>query len=117
MHFETGANRTSDNGKIDYEGHISPLVTRRYGQYMHNHRFVSETDIRDSDNWQKGIPIKNYVKSLCRHTEDVKIIFDGYKAFDASGKEVNLEDALCAIIFNASGHLFEILKNKEKKLE
>jgi len=54
--FGGGATRNSDQGKPDYEGFLSPLVIIRYGEYMTRHRVQADGNIRDSDNWQKGIP-------------------------------------------------------------
>ena len=111
--FETGATRDTDNGKYDYEGFICPFVEERYGEYMHRHRFQADGTYRDSDNWQKGIPIKQYVKSLIRHVKEVHRIHRGGKVSPKTERDPqNLEDVLCAIVFNASGWLHEILKEK-----
>lgn len=101
--FETGATRDADEGKLDYEGFFSPLVMERRAQYMHKHRFQSDGSLRDSDNWQKGIPIKQYVKSLFRHFVDV------WKEVREIRTKEGLEEALCALCFNAEGILFEVL--------
>src|SRR2546421_13037312 len=61
--FDTGATRDADTGKLDYEGFISPLVDRRYAEYMHRCRLrnvPAGQTIRASDNWQKGIPVETY---------------------------------------------------------
>lgn len=107
--FQTGATRDLDETKVDYEGHISPLVTKRYGQYMHEHRKQADGAMRASDNWQLGIDKTAYLKSLVRHMEDVKLIWDGYVD---EATEPDMEKALCAVIFNAQGLMFEILKEK-----
>ena len=107
--FATGATRNSDDGKPDYEGFISPLVTRRFGQYMHKHRFQADGKVRASDNWQKGIPIKQYLKSGTRHWEDVRLIMDGYREI---ASERDIEEALCAMLFNVSGMIFELQKQQ-----
>src|SRR5580698_7792736 len=60
--FETGATRNLDASKYDYEGFLSPLVMERFGQYMHKHRVQADGSLRDSDNWQKGIPLQAYMK-------------------------------------------------------
>jgi hypothetical protein len=104
--FDTGATRDGDANKIDYEGHLSPLVLQRFGQYMHEKRVMADGSRRDSDNWQKGIPKEQYVKSLIRHTMDVWMNNRNYKA------DEDMETALCAIIFNAMGLLHEIEKEK-----
>jgi hypothetical protein len=61
--FETGATRNPEEGKLDYEGFLSPLVLECYAKYMHEHRLQSDGKLRDSDNWQKGIPKEVYMKS------------------------------------------------------
>ena len=104
--FPSGANRDTDNGKPDYHGFMSPLVIRAFGAYMHKHRLQSNGAMRDSDNWKKGIPKPEYMKSLFRHFVDVWLFHDGYVG------RGNIEDALCGIIFNASGYLFELEKQK-----
>lgn len=48
--FDTGATRTTEEGKYDYEGFLSPLVIERYGHYMHAHRIMPDGSLRDSDN-------------------------------------------------------------------
>lgn len=107
--FKTGATRDNDNTKLDYEGFLSPLVLERYAQYMNIHRIQADGKLRDSDNWQKGIPLVAYIKSLFRHMLDVWRIHRGYETINGN-EEVNIEDALCAVIFNASGYLHEYLK-------
>lgn len=102
--FETGATRNTDEHKLDYEGFLSPIALERYAQYLHKHRFQADGKVRDSDNWQKGIPFNVYMKSLWRHFMDLWKLHRGYTA------DESLEDALCAIIFNAQGYLHENLK-------
>ena len=77
--FKTGATRDNEDTKIDFEGFYHPLVVERFGEYMHKHRVQADGELRDSDNWQKGIP----------------------------------KDALCGLLFNVQGYLYEILKHKE----
>ena len=115
--FDTGATRDKDEHKNDYEGFFSPLVLRRYGDYMQEHRKQKDGSVRASDNWQKGIGLSAFMKSKWRHFMDIWTIFDGYKAIDFDGAEVDLEDALCADLFNTMGYLHEVLKAKleEKK--
>ena len=103
--FETGATRSVDDDKLDYEGFFSPLVVHRFGEYMHKHRVQADGQRRASDNWQKGIPKSSYLKSLWRHFLDVWLYHRGY----GSTATESLEDALCGILFNAQGYLHEIL--------
>ena len=103
--FDTGATRDTDDGKLDYEGFLSPSALARYAVYMHSHRKQSDGKMRDSDNWQKGIPLDCYMKSLWRHfieawTSHRSETHDSYE----------MEDSLCAVIFNAFGYLHEITK-------
>lgn len=104
--FETGATRDDDATKIDYEGFLSPVVLERFGQYMTEHRFQADGQIRDSDNWQKGIPQDVYIKSLFRHFMDLWKFNRG----GAVGSVKEVEDAACAIMFNIMGWLHEFLK-------
>lgn len=115
--FEGGATRHTDDGKIDYEGFLSPWALRRYGQYMSSHRIQADGKIRDSDNWQagSGIPQNVYMKSLLRHTLDAHAVHRGLATYDTKDDhEVDIEEALCAILFNAFGYLHEHLKEAAK---
>lgn len=105
--FETGATRTRDDEKLDFEGFFSPLVFERFGQYMHKHRQNSSGILRDSDNWQLGIPLSAYAKSMWRH------FFDVWKEHRGEPTEAGLEEALCALKFNVDGYLHEVLKAKK----
>lgn len=108
--FETGATRDQDANKYDYEGFYSPLVVERFAEYMHKHRHQTDGALRASDNWQKGIPREAYMKSLWRHLMDVWKMHRGLPGSDT------FEDALCAILFNAQGYLFELLKERKYKV-
>lgn len=104
--FETGASRNSDVGKLDFEGFFSPLVLERRAEYMNKHRKLADGTLRDSDNWQKGMPQDVYMKSGWRH------FFDWWREHRKLGSREGIEDALCALMFNAEGYLHEILKAK-----
>lgn len=113
--FESGATRNLDTYKLDYEGFLSPLVLERYAEYMHEHRRQKDGTLRASDNWQKGIPVERYMKSLWRHFFDAWKIYRGGIAVDPDSdkKTVTLEAALCGVLFNAMGILHETLKGKK----
>lgn len=106
--FDTGATRDSDTDKLDPEGFLSPVVIERFCEYMHKHRFQADGQMRDSDNWQKGIPRDAYMKSLWRHVLDLWLEHRGFPSRDG------LEEALCAICFNAMGYLHEVLTRPER---
>lgn len=105
--FDSGANRNDDTNKLDYEAFLSPLVLKRYVQYLHKHRYLEDGTIRCGDNWQKGMPLSSYMKSLMRHFMDVWLTHRGWYV------EAKITDSLCGIIFNAMGMLHEIEKEKE----
>ena len=109
--FETGATRDTAEGKIDYEGFLSPLVLERFGKYMHAHRVQSDGTLRASDNWQVGIPLPIYMSSAWRHFMDW---WDYHRHIRPMGwhpkDESVLEDAICGLLFNAMGYLHEVLK-------
>jgi len=104
--FATGATRNVDSAEPDYEGFLSPLVILRFGQYMNEHRTQADGTTRDSDNWQKGIPLTSYMSSLLRHVMDTWLCRRGHEALARE----DIEKALCGVLFNASGMLHEILK-------
>lgn len=104
--FETGATRDSEVGKPDYEGFLSSIVLKRYGEYMSKHRVQSDGSLRNSDNWQKGIPKDQYMKSLLRHVESMWLEHRGFESQD------ELEEAICAVLFNTMGYLHETLKDR-----
>lgn len=111
--FKTGATRDADDGKLDYEAFLSPLALRAFAQYMHQHRLQPDGKLRPGDNWQRGIPIDAYMKSQWRHHVDCWLLHRGHKITDPkTGQPVTMKDALCAVIFNAFGHLHELLKNE-----
>lgn len=101
--FDTGATRDIVGDKLDYEGFLSPLVLKRYAEYMHVCRVQSNGELRDSDNWQKGIPLDVYMKSAFRH-------FMAIWLAHRSGTYSEVD--LCALMFNNMGMLHEILKRR-----
>jgi hypothetical protein len=106
--FGGGATRDTEQGKPDYEGFLSPLVVEAYGRYMHKHRARPDGSYRASDNWQLGIPLDAYMKSGFRH------FIDWWKEHRGFETKDGLDEALCALIFNASGYLHEVLKARDE---
>lgn len=103
--FETGATRDSEENKFDYEGFLSPAVLETFGDYMHTHRKQADGKLRDSDNWQKGIPLTAYMKSMWRHFMD---LWKAHRGLPAPPKK----ESLCALLFNVMGYLHEELKKE-----
>lgn len=106
--FSTGATRNIEGDKFDYEGFLSPEVIERFGAYMHKHRLQADGKLRDADNWQKGIPKDAYMKSAWRH------FHEWWKLHRSGGSNVELEESLCALLFNVQGYLFETIKGASK---
>jgi hypothetical protein len=104
--FSTGANRDTATDKLDYEGFLSPLVLEAFGEYMHKNRRMADGTLRDSDNWQKGIPRDVYAKSGWRH------FFDWWKEHRGHRTADGLKAALCGLMFNCMGYLHELLKEE-----
>ena len=109
--FKSGATRDTDDSKLDYEGFLSPIVLERYAEYLNKNRYLKDGTLRASDNWQQGIPLDVYMKSAYRHFMDVWSNHRGFKANE------DQETALCALIFNSMGYLFEILKENQANEE
>jgi hypothetical protein len=107
--FDTGATRNVDNSKPDYEGFLSPLALKRFAEYMNANRVQADGKVRDSDNWQKGIPLESYMKSGFRH------FFDWWQNHRGIAADEDIEVALCALMFNAQGYLHEIMKAKAEQ--
>lgn len=109
--FESGATRDDSDTKLDFEGFLSPAVIERYAEYMHENRIQTDGNLRDSDNWQKGIPKDQYMKSLWRH------FFAVWKEHRTCAENAQvMEDALCAVMFNTMGYLHEYLKEQDSKV-
>lgn len=105
--FSTGATRDTDEGKFDPEGFFSPVVLLRFSEYMAKNRVQADGNTRASDNWQRGIPKDAYIKSLWRHFHDLWLHHRGWSEEARESKE----EALCAIMFNVMGYLYEELKD------
>lgn len=105
--FETGATRSLDAGRYDPEGFLSPLVLERFCEYMNKHRVQPDGSVRASDNWQKGLPKEVYAKGFWRHFLHFFARHRGWPVSDP-GAAANIEEDLCAILFNVMGYLHEL---------
>ncbi len=111
--FETGATRDSAAGKFDYEGFLSPLVIERFGAYMDLHRKQADGQLRDSDNWQRGMSLDVYIKSGWRHFFAWwKIHRKGTVRDERDNHIVTVDEAMCGLLFNLQGYLHEYLKQQ-----
>lgn len=108
--FSTGATRDTEEGKLDFEGFLSPIVLQSFADYMHKHRKQVDGEFRASDNWQKGIPLEVYMKSGFRH------FMDWWTEHRHQTSREGMEDALNGLLFNVMGYLYEI-KKKEYETE
>ena len=103
--FDSGATRDTDEGKLNYRRFFSSLVLERRAKYMEKHRFQSNGELRDPDNWKNGIPLEAYADSEWRHHWELwNLIESGVTSGDA------VEETICALMFNLEGYLYELLK-------
>ena len=108
--FNSGATRSPLGDKLQYEGYLSPLVLKRFAQYMKHHQMQADGTQREPDNWQKAIPLPSYMDSGWRHFMDWWQHHRGNTAW----ADEPLEEALCGLLFNVMGYLHETLQNSEK---
>ena len=99
--FSSGATRNDDTEKLDFEGFLSPTAIEHYANYMHKNRIQADGTIRESSNWQKGIPLDSYMKSMFRH------FFDVWKSHRGLETPEDMITNLSALMFNVQGYLHE----------
>lgn len=111
--MESGATRSSSEGKPDYRGYISPLALRMFGEYMLRHQTQADGKQRSSDNWKKGMPLERYIESLMRHNVAFHEVWDRYVAGGLQPGDVAvLEEEMAAMYFNVQGWMHEWVKNR-----
>ena len=96
------------------DGLISVPALRAYGAYMRTHRKQEGTDVlRAYNNWRQGagIPQAVCIDSLGRHMLDLSDLLEGRQVYDDNNEPVTIEEAACAMIFNA----FSILNSEVSK--
>jgi hypothetical protein len=114
-YFEGGAYRDTAQGKPDYAKYLSPEALRAYGRYMLRHQYQSDGQIREGDNWKKGIPLDVFMSSAFRHFLDWWELHNtGFEMGKAKKLEL-MEEALCAVMFNTMGYLHELMKDRRFK--
>lgn len=107
--FSTGATRGTKEGKLCYSGFFSPLVLKRVAEYMHKHRHLENGGLRAPDNWQRGMPVEEYMDSMWRHFFDV---WANQRGFGGLAESDDLVEALCALFFNVQGMMHEELRRE-----
>ena len=81
--FSTGATRDTGEGKLEFDGFIAVELIEQFAKFMNMNRLQSDGKLRNSDNWQKGIPNEVCLKSHYRH------FFESWKI---SRQFIDLED-------------------------
>jgi hypothetical protein len=117
--FETGATRSEDVVRDDPDGYLSPYFLDRYFKYMTKHRVQADGAVRESDNWQKGIPLERYMKGLWRHFFHMWQRHRGVEVTDPLAAD-SIEEDMMAMMFNLQGYAHEYLKdqrNAERETE
>src|SRR4030065_695483 len=112
--FDSGATRDTSDGKLEYARFMSPIVLKRFAEYMNLHRKQTDGNLREPDNWMNLFGDKHEdvcLDSLFRHVMDVWLI---NKGFQTEARE-DIEPALCAILFNAQAWLFKVLMDKQER--
>lgn len=99
--FDTGATRDNDNGKLNFEGALSPSVLWAFTAYMASHSVMKDGTVRAADNWQKGFPDDVLFQCLMRHVFDLWMLHRGHDVIrPEDGHEVDWNDALGGAMFN-----------------
>lgn len=114
--WKTGADRDIDEGKLDFEGFLNPVVLEIYAKYMNKHQTRKDGTLRESDNWQNLFGEEHFdvcMKSALRHIHAWWKEHRGYKS------QEGIEDAICGVLFNAQAYLLKLIKDKleNKKLK
>lgn len=111
--FDTGATRNDDTGALEPWGFSSALVEKTFSEYMNQHRIQGDGELRPSDNWRRGIPVDAYWHSLSRHILDFRLLYEG---FGQEARTQDMIDALCGILFNTQGLIYELKKIELKAM-
>lgn len=120
--FSGGATREADTDKLDFEGFFSPAVMYAFGFYMHQHQKQADGQMRASDNWQSGMPRAVLMKSFLRHAMELWFAHrNGVLPPTVNGRTErdpqDIEDVLCALMFNVQAYLHECLLDRDRGKE
>lgn len=117
--YGTGATRSDTSARNDPEGYLSAIAIERYCEYMTKHRVQADGSIRDSDNWQKGMPFGRALKGMWRHVMHLWIRHRGFVPSDQFAA-ADMEEDLCAIMFNNQVMLHQLVRKRledEREME
>lgn len=107
--FESGATRNSDHDKLNYRACLSPLVLKRYAEYIASHREQPDGTVRSDDNWKNGMPLESYLESGFRH------FMDWYSEHEGYDSREGVQEALCGLMFNCMGYLHSLLVSEAQE--
>ena len=113
--WKSGGKRDTVAGKLSYSKFFHPIVLRSFVEYMHKARKMRDGSYREGNNWQKGFgdTLKEHsdvcMESLMRHFMDVWLFHEGTEDVG-----VDLDEALCGVMFNAMAWLFQLLKSRQE---
>jgi len=112
--FDSGATRDDDTGKLDYEGYLSPDVLFQFALYMEEHGHTPNGP-RASDNWKKGIPKDELLKSLLRHVMDIWMLHrDVNFVRPESGDKPTEWEAFAGALFNLQALWHSYIQDEKK---
>ena len=77
---------------------------------VRKHRKLPDGTMWEYDNWKGGIPIWRYIEGKARHFWDTWLNYEGQSEL---AENPDIEESLCAELFNTMGMLFEILNDFE----
>ena len=110
---ESGATRNSLEGKLQYSRFLDPEVLKRFCEYMNKHRVQADGEVRDPDNWKRGLNMDDYADCLHRHVMNFWAVDKGYERLEPETDEPgDKQTLLCAIMFNAMGYLYELIQEE-----
>lgn len=107
--FESGGVRDTDEGKIDPEGCLSPLVLQKFSEYMLQHTTQADGNKRGSDNWQAHFGENHYAicaKSFWRHALDFWLAHRGLPSREG------MEAAIHGCLFNLFAYADKYYKDQ-----
>lgn len=118
--YESGATRSSNEGRPNYMGYIGWKAIRRFGDYMLRHEVQADGTRRKAGNWKLGMSIQRYLESFGRHMVDWGLLEENPETalLGKLGCSIThleeMQEVACALIFNLQGFLQETEKVREQ---